>query len=94
MTHDELAALPHAELVRRLPRRAGGTVMNGQHLVFYREHMSGRGFVWRCILRQTFQHTYSRPSDWLRNAEAQMRGDRSNVLWRKNDEDARRLIWC
>jgi len=39
---------------------------------------------------------YSEPKDWLKDAENAMRGynKRQNVLWRKNEELARTLIWC
>jgi len=62
--------------------------MNGQILVWY-----NYGF-WACFPRLTTGHHYSRPADWLQNAEAMMRGDHSDPLWRKTDESARRMVWC
>jgi len=69
--------------------------MNGQHLSFYRHPVGTFRGVWRCTLRKTYGHKYSRPSDWLENAEKMMSANNEqDVLWRKCDENARRLIWC
>ena len=67
--------------------------MNGQHYVWYIERYRD-GHRWACFLRPAAPHTYSGPREWLHNAEQMMRGDHSDCLWRKNDETARRLIWC
>jgi hypothetical protein len=53
------------------------------------------GSAWECFFSFTTGHTYSRPAEWIRNAETMMAGrGREDALWRKNDEAARRLIWC
>jgi hypothetical protein len=63
--------------------------MNGQHLLWFKYH--GK---WCCNLRETFGHTYSGASDWLANAEAMLKDPARHVLWRLQDEQARRLVWC
>jgi hypothetical protein len=61
--------------------------MNGQHLVFHKEHYNSGKFVWRCYSRATYGHEYSNTKDWIDNAENAMRGS-NDVLWRKVDEQA------
>ncbi|MEM8578411.1 MAG: hypothetical protein AAGF60_11200 [Pseudomonadota bacterium] len=38
-------------------------------------------------------HCYSGAAEKIRRAESMMRGAR-DVMWRKLEEEARRLIWC
>jgi hypothetical protein len=65
--------------------------MTAYRLVWYRHALDA---PWACFLDFPPPHTYSRPSEWLKNAEQMMRGDKSDVLWRKCDAAARKLIWC
>ena len=67
-------------------------MVDGRNMVWYR-HSLDTG--WQAILRTYAPLRYTRPHEWLANAETMMAGrGRENVLWRKNDEDARRFIWC
>ncbi|NJM12593.1 MAG: hypothetical protein HC889_12625 [Synechococcaceae cyanobacterium SM1_2_3] len=59
--------------------------------VFYRH---GGNMPWQCFLKLPAAHRHSRPADWLQNAESMMRGDHRGIMWRKNEESARALIWC
>jgi len=44
---------------------------------------------------RTFRsHTYRGQESTIKQAENMMRGDHSDVLWRKVEREARKLIWC
>ena len=50
--------------------------------------------VWRIARRHAPAPRYSRPCDWLASAEAMMRGDHADILWRKAEAAAGKLVWC
>ncbi|MDK3074085.1 hypothetical protein QO034_13265 [Sedimentitalea sp. JM2-8] len=39
-------------------------------------------------------HMYRRTTDTMYQAEMMMRGDHADILWRKVESEARKLIWC
>jgi len=61
-------------------------------IVWYRH---GPNKPWECYFSFTTGHTYSGPREWLQNAEAMMTGRGwADVLGRKREDCARRLVWC
>lgn len=50
---------------------------------------------WRGYYEHTPKRKYSRPADWLRDAEIMMGpNNQQDCLWRKVEEFTRRMIWC
>lgn len=48
-----------------------------------------------CYFSPTQGFTYTNTKDWLRNAEEMMgKNANSDVIWRKKEESARRMVWC
>jgi len=60
-------------------------------IVWYKH---GRGDPWRCVYSRPTPMRYQTVRNVLDTAEKMMRGDHSDILWRKTEDQARNLIWC
>jgi hypothetical protein len=66
--------------------------MSAYQIVWFKH---GLNYPWQCCFRTFPSRRYSRPSDWLQQAEDMMVGRaKEDALHRKNDQQARQLIWC
>lgn len=61
-------------------------------IVWYRH---GSDQPWACLFQKSLGRSYTDSRNILIEAERMMRGEgRDQVLWHKNEERARSLIWC